>query len=360
MTTTGRAAGRGTRWRGWIALLVGLGLPGVSWLHAASPDPEGAADREHAGTPRIAVVVPAGSDVGARLVAELRFLGFWPEVVEPSGEGHDELIELARARAVAAAIGVDMAQGRVRVTIVDRMTGKLVSRELALPGGSTGGSTGGDSREIAVRSVELLRASLSEIERAPAPPEAEVTAGPAVRRTLRRPEPRLSLGASAAVGGGPGGVPVAVHARAYLRYTPHPYLGVVLVGNAPLHAVNVVASEGTARLRTGWLGVGPRVALRPPEATVVPDLAVVAGAAFMGMQGVAAQGYQGVRSVVADAVFEGSAGVEIAIAPRIRARLSAAAAVCARTVRVRFAGRSAATWCRPHVLGSLGIGVVAW
>ncbi|MEM9457766.1 MAG: hypothetical protein AAGF11_26545 [Myxococcota bacterium] len=351
-----------------IALLVGLGLPGASWLHAASPASEGPAQPRRSDTPRIAVVVPAGSDVAARLVAELRFLGFVPEIVEPSGHGRDDLIALARARAVAAAIAVDTAQGRVEVTIVDRMTGKLVSRELVLSGESADGSAGesadgsanGDSREIAVRSVELLRASLLELERAPSPPEAEVTAGPAVRRTLRRSRPRLSVGAGAVVGGGPGGVPVAVHARAYLRYTPHPYLGVVVLGNAPLHAVSVVAPEGTARLRTGWLGVGPRVALRPPEATVVPDLAVVAGAAFMGMQGVPAAGYQGARSLVADAVFEGSAGVEIAISPRIRARLSAAAAVCARTVRVRFAGRSAATWCRPQVLGSLGIGVVAW
>jgi hypothetical protein len=135
---------------------------------------------------------------------------------------------------------------------------------------------------------------------------------------------------------------------------------VILSGTAPLHAVEVSAPEGSARIRTGWLGVGPRVALRPPDATVVPDLSATVGAAFASMDGSPAPGHVGARALVIDAIFEGAAGLEIALSPRIRLRLEAAAATCARTVRVRFADRPVASWCRPHALGSLGIGVVGW
>jgi hypothetical protein len=310
-----------------------------------------------AGSARIAVVGRADTEVTARLVAELRFLGFYPEVVDPPPSNDpDALVQLARTRLAAAAIAVDVAGGRVQVWIVDRMTGKLVARELVL----SRDPAGDEPREIAVRSVELLRASLVEVEQGPPPPEAEVAVSPAALRTLRRPAPRFGLGAGMAVGGAPGGLPVAVHARAHLRYMPHPIIGVVLSGTAPLHAVEVAAPEGVARIRTGWLGVGPRVSLRRPDATVVPDLSAVVGAAFVGMEGSAAPGHIGTRALVVDAIFEGAAGLELAVSPRIRLRFEAAAGVCARTVRVRFSGRPVAEWCRPHALGSVGIGVVGW
>ncbi len=306
---------------------------------------------------RIAVVDVANPEVTARLVAELRFLGFAPEVVAPPSTTDPEaLVALARARGAAAAVAVDVAGGRVQVWIVDRMTGKLVGRQLAL----AAEPVGDEPREIAVRSVELLRASLLEVEEVPPPPEAEVAVPPAARRTLRSPRPRFGAAAGVAVGGGPGGLPVAAHVRAQFRSTPHPFIGVVLAGTAPLHAVEVSAPEGTARIRTGWLGVGPRVALRRPDATLVPDLAATVGAAFASMDGSGAPGHVGARALVVDAIFEGSAGLEVALSPRIRLRFEAAAATCARTVRVRFSGRPVATWCRPHVLGSLGIGVVGW
>lgn len=316
------------------------------------------ADARTTNSLRIAVVDLASPEITARLVAELRFLGFSPEVVPPPASTFPEtLVALARSSGAAAAISVDAAGGRVQVWIVDRMTGKLVARELAL---AAPADADDEPREIAVRSVELLRASLLEVEHAPPPPEAEVVVPPPARRTLRRPRPRFGAAVGVAVGGAPGGLPVAAHARAHLRYTPHPYVGVILSGTAPLHAVEVSAPEGSARIRTGWLGVGPRVALRPPDATVVPDLSATVGAAFASMDGSPAPGHVGARSLVVDAIFEGAAGLEIALSPRIRLRLEAAAATCARTVRVRFAERPVASWCRPHALGSLGIGVVGW
>lgn len=343
-------------------MLLG-GLGSLPPLASASPlaEPPRAMLEPMAGSERVAVVGRKDDELTGRLVAELRFLGFSPEVMAPpSDPGPSPLVELARARGVAAAVAVDVDGGRVQVWIVDRMTGKLVARELVLS--PEAGEA--EPREIAVRAVELLRASLVEVEHAPSPPEAEVPVPPAARRALRRPRPRLGLGAGVAVGGAPGGLGVAAHGRAFLRYMPHPRIGVLLSGTAPLHAAEVTAPEGVARIRTGWLGVGPRVGLRPPDATVVPDLFVTAGAALVGMEGIAAPSprgtHQGTHALVVDAIFEGGAGLEVAVSPRIRLRFEAAAGVCARTVRVRFSGRPVASWCRPHALGSAGIGVLAW
>ena len=336
------------------ALTCALGV-----LLAIAPDrvradpPPSAARRDDA--TRVAVVGDADAPLTARLVAELRFLGFTPEVLTAIATPDPAaLVELARDHGVAAAIAVDTTGGRVQVWIFDRMTGKLVARAFAQT------EPGADApRELAVRSVELLRASLLELEHGPTP-AAEIDATPVARRTLRPAGPRLGVGAAIAVGGAPGGLPVAAHLRAFVRYMPHPHIGVVLAGTAPLHAMRIQATEGTARIHAGWLGVGPRVGLRRPDATFVPDLSAVIGPVFVGMEGLAAAGHVGTRALVVDAIVESAAGLEIALSPRVRLRLEAVAGVCTRTVRVIFSGRPVARWCRPHALGSVGIGVVGW
>ncbi|MBC8071644.1 MAG: hypothetical protein IAG13_25185, partial [Deltaproteobacteria bacterium] len=100
--------------------------------------------------------------------------------------------------------------------------------------------------------------------------------------------------------------------------------------------------------------------LRRRDAVVLPDLAATVGLAIVGMEGDAADGRLGRRVHVFDAIVEATAGVEIVISTRVRVRFEAAAAMCARTVRVRFSGRPVASWCRPHALGSAAIGVALW
>lgn len=339
-------------WRRRPSWLVAVALLVCGVYPAFAPSAIAAPANDRPVEQRIAIQAPLESEITARLVAELRFLGFSAEVTAPS---EAEPLDPASLETVAAAITVDAQGERVEITIVDRITGKRVSRTLTFDDPQSI-----DPREVAVRAVELLRASLLELEHAEPPPEADVKLSAPARRTLRRRDFRVGLGAGVGVGGGPGGVPVATHARVHVRYTPHPRIGVVLVGNVPLHAPQVRAAEGTARIRAGWFGVGPRLALRRPDAILVPDLSVTAGATIVDMQGVPAPGYQAASTRVVDAIFEGAAGVEVAVSARVRVRLDAAAAVCARTIRVRFAARSAAQWCRPHVLGSLGVGVLVW
>jgi hypothetical protein len=304
---------------------------------------------------RVVLVRNPDPDLDARLVAELRFLGFVADVVDvPVPRDVAALHDLARVHDAAAAIAVHDGGDRVTVWIGDRVTGKSVARALE--------PTQPDRpREIAVRTVELLRASLVELQHVPPVPEAEVASSPTIERTLSaRVRARIFVAAMGAVGGAPGGLGVMGHVRAAVRYAPHRHVGVVLSGTAPLHAAEVRGPEGRADVRTGWIGLGPWFGVRRRDAWVLPDLSLGVGPAFVDMRGHAAVGRSSAHVRVVDAMFEATAGLDVVLSRRIRLRLEASAGTCARTVRVRFSDRPVATWCRPHALAAIGLGVVAW
>ncbi len=341
----------------WIALASSGPAPGGS----SDPAPDGPVAAEPVAAAeidvadRVVVVRNPDPDLDARLAAELRFLGFVAEVVDvPVPRDVAALHDLARVHDAAAAIAIHDGGDRVTVWIGDRVTGKSVARALE--------PTQPDRpREIAVRTVELLRASLVELQHVPPVPEAEVASSPTIERTLSaRVRARLVVAAMGAVGGAPGGLGVMGHVRASVRYAPHRHVGVVLSGTAPLHAAEVRGPEGRADVRTGWIGLGPWFGVRRRDAWVLPDLALGVGPAFVDMRGHAAAGRRSADVRVVDAMFEATAGLDVVLSRRIRLRLEASAGMCARTVRVRFSDRAVATWCRPHALAAIGLGVVAW
>ncbi len=339
-----------------------MSIAALLWIALASSGPP--ADGVVAAEPvaaevdvgdRVVVVRNPDPDLDARLLAELRFLGFTSEVVDvPVPRDVAALHDLARVHDAAAAIAIHDGGDRVTVWIGDRVTGKSVARALD--------PTQPDrAREIAVRTVELLRASLVELQHVPAAPEAEVASSPTIERTLSAlVRARLVIAAMGAAGGAPGGLGVMGHVRAAVRYAPHRHVGVVLSGTAPLHAAEVRGPEGRADVYAGWIGLGPWFGLRRRDARALPDLSLAVGPAFVDMRGHAAAGRTSAHARVVDAMFEATAGLDVVLSRRIRLRLEASAGTCARTVRVRFSDRPVATWCRPHALGAIGLGVVAW
>ncbi|WP_437958418.1 hypothetical protein WME76_01335 [Sorangium sp. So ce119] len=134
----------------------------------------------------IAVVCPPGDRFGLRVVAELESLGFRAAILDPAADAPASRVSLeASARdagAIAAIRAVPSGRG-VEVWIADRVTGKTVLREMA-------GDAGAPDRDaaLALRVVELLRASLLEAA-LPAPPPGELPATPEIREKLRVPAP---------------------------------------------------------------------------------------------------------------------------------------------------------------------------
>lgn len=334
MTTAhGRRWGR--RWTAWVPLLACLISPG-----RVLAQPRHSAESVAEGT--VAVVGMASDPVTMRLTAELRFAGFDVEVIEPREHASaDRLVALTNARGVDALVQVDAST----VWISGRASAESVQLSLS--------NEADPERAVAVITVELVRARL---EPEPDPPEPDPLPDPPWSPP---PHPRFFLAFEAAFGGSPGGVPAAAHVRGRARYAPHRSVGLVLSGTAPLHAVSVRGAEGKTTLLTGWVGVGPWVGLRGKEHPVVlPSLSATVGPAFVGMRGQASGRYQAREAHLVDAMLEVVAAVDVAVWRSLRVRGSVGAGACARQIRVRFAERTAATWCRPEGFGTLGVGVV--
>jgi hypothetical protein len=122
---------------------------------------------------RVAIVRPVDNDpvlIDAfnRLHAELRIHEFEPLVLEPATRARDpDELALAAQRADAlASIAFVRHDGRtaVEVWLADRVSGKITMRTLALD------QTNDASSLLAIRAVELLRASLREFDLAQRPP----------------------------------------------------------------------------------------------------------------------------------------------------------------------------------------------
>lgn len=201
--------------------------------------------------------------LATRVAAELEALGFavQSQTHEPRPA---ELATEARRAGAFAAIGIGpTAEGSVEITVLDRVTGKTLRREVL--GRSLTDPT---TRElVALRASELLRASLMEIE-APHPPRGELPAAPVVARvasapeTIRRPDRRLRLAAETGVLVAPGlsAAPLlqaALGIRAWQRLELGATLGSQLTASG--RAVNDGRLEATAR----WLGFGPKLLLLP-------------------------------------------------------------------------------------------------
>jgi len=240
----------GSAWLGWLLSLLLL-------LLAAEASAETAA-----GT-ILLVVDERAMALATRVAAELEALGFSVQSQMREPRPAELAVEARRAGAFAA-IGIGpTAQGSVEITVLDRVTGKTLRREIL--GRSLTDPT---TRElVALRASELLRASLMEIE-APHPPRGELPATPVVARvasapeTIRRPERRLRLAAETGVLVAPGlsAVPllqVALGVRAWQRLELGGSLG------SQLTASSRVVDDGRIEVTARWLGFGPKLWLLP-------------------------------------------------------------------------------------------------
>lgn len=207
---------------------------------------------------RVLVVRPSQDDAPlfeafGRLKAELALQGF--EIVEKPGEGgreEPEELEIVASREEAfAAISLQRGSGGTTavVHIVDRVTGKTVTRKLKISSAKDGPML------LAIRAADLLRTSLLELgpgERPPAdvvgalavPPPEEV-----VRFSRSLPRFQISAGAVAMFHPELGGAAGASLAGNY-RVLPRLKLGFDFSG--PVFGGEYRAEEGAARVRQEW------------------------------------------------------------------------------------------------------------
>jgi hypothetical protein len=316
--------------------------------------------------PRVALLTDEpDAPVARRLAAELEALGFDRIVAPPPATlSPSELGSIARSLGVVAAIRIVPSHTGAEVWIVDRVTGKTLLREVLLE--PTEPSRRADV--LAVRAVELLRASLIEVEAAH-PSRGDVPPPPAVReiveRETRRPTaaPRpappgadvFRVSAAPGLAWSPGGVPANVHPTLAVHWTAlSPRLGFGAIALLPTVAREVCGDEGCASFSTASMAADVELELASPRAVVRPALGLAFGAVWARMGGDAIVPRDGADVDVLAALALGHAGLAVRIADPLALRADGSIGVTLPRVAMEFGDRLVATWGRPLLLVTLG------
>lgn len=254
----------------------GLRLAAVCVALAAAP---GAARAERPGI----VLFGAQGSLSGQIEAELSSLGFQVQTLEAGPvETPRQLQAVARQAGAAAAVSVRSSSLGVEVWLVDRVTGKTLSREVVQtePGLA-------QERVIAVRVVELLRASLLELQlpsggaegEVPASVELQALAGlpgavqssrgdsvaqPALEQRAVAPAVvpgygLLRLNAGWGLSSSLAATRVTPLAALGAFWQPTQHLAAGLEAFIPVASAEVSAAEGSVRIATGQVRAGPRI-----------------------------------------------------------------------------------------------------
>ncbi|WP_437650199.1 hypothetical protein [Sorangium sp. So ce362] len=311
---------------------------------------------------------PSISEALIRIRGELVADGFDVELLDAQSASapRPTMDDAGQQAGSAALIGLFLAPDgqAAELWVVDPRTNETLVRQI---------DTRGEAREhivevLAVRAVELLRASLLELlmssrrsaAPAAAPPPSEVS-----RQVARRaerpldPPPRSMWGVE--LGGGllasPGGIGPALLLIARLRVAPpgpiEGRLSLAGLGTAP----RVAAPQGSATVQQRF-GLVELAALPWPELRLRPRFSVGLGALHVAVDGEASWPYRGVHSAQWAFAADAGAGVELGIVKRLDVVVEAHALVAHPYPVVRFVETEAARGARPALLGSLSL--VGW
>ncbi|MFO0547819.1 MAG: hypothetical protein U0271_05500 [Polyangiaceae bacterium] len=346
---------------------IALGALSVVVTHAAP-----AASAAEAKRPLIVVLADAESlALARRMQSELGTLGFEAEVVDsPSaGDPTSGLDSVSASRGAVAGVRVSATRNAISLWLYDRATGKAVSRVLDQTATLAEGA-------LAVRAVELLRASLLELalpeaphgDTPPTPELIEKTGVPkdaprvpvpppdipiAVRvaapplQLIERGTTRVALELGPGLVGSPGGLP------------PYPVLaasaGVLLpigarigfLGLFPLQAMEHEAAEGDSQTRV-FLFCGDVRFDFAPRVRVHPVAGFGVDLAWLTTDGDGARPYyRGVHDESANVGTYVRGGLAFEVAPALSLRAEALVGAQLIPFSVAYAEREIATWGAP-------------
>ena len=306
--------------------------------------------------PRVALIEdPAETTILPRLRAELGGLGLDVRTVAKNQDEQlpRDLIEAARLTGAVAAFRIIVEGDRADVWIADRITGKVVLREM-LPRGPHI-----DGRVVALRAVELLRASLLELDVPRAAPQGELPPPPTLTQSssLLPDLERFSLTAESAFLWSPGGCGpgVGIAAAVAWRVT---WLGVRLSGGSMLAPATISLDEGRGEVTTRWLALGAvaqprrsRMPLRPRGGLGIAGLST-------SLHGVTTAPRTANQATVYTVSPMASFDVGWAVHPRVRLDLGIAYLRPWHSVDILVADTSVGTYGRDIFLANLGVDVV--
>jgi hypothetical protein len=305
--------------------------------------------------------------------AELEALGFHAILVDPSDATatRASLEEAARKVSAIAAIRGVPSQGGVEVWIADRVTGKTVLRQVRIEPDPLHPDVTDPESALALRVVELLRASMLETT-LPARPAGEIPNTPEITEKLgvpplavpvptptptSPPPTTLRFSLAPAVLLSPGGFGPSVSADVTVAWMPSEHVGVMAFGDFPITKRTITRAAGSADLSVVLVGAGLRALFTTRASTWTPtaDLGITA-VVMSSSSSSAAQGFDN-RNPAAAATAAPFIRFGVAFAPTtvLRIRADVLAGVVSQGVTIQFGNQAAATWGQPFVLPSLGV-----
>ncbi len=285
----------------------------------------------------------------------------------PADSPRRTLEEAALQDGAIAAIRLTPSPDRVEVWIVDRITGKTVLRDVTI-------SSRDPDRDAttAMRTVELLSASLMEVD-APHAPRGDTPAPPTIRAIAQLAPtapgaeapvvavpsaPRISIDVGPAILGSPGGlipfVGLTIGARAF--FPPRVSAGVSVV--VPFTAAHLDGPEGTSTSRVFVVAADATAHLARPGAVWDPRLGAGASLLVLHTEGTAASNVW--RGFTHDTVSAGlflKSSLGIALGDRTCLRADLVTGLALSQFALDYGGRTAATWGSPYFVGSLALEV---
>jgi hypothetical protein len=288
------------------------------------------------------------------LRSELESLELVVDTVESSAteELPHDLLRTGRTRNAVATIRVLVSTGRVEVWIADRVTGKVVLRDVLAEATSSKIS----ESTIVLRVVELLRASLMEAD-APHAPRGEVKPPPKLFPVLGYPDAasrlHLELGPALLLSAnGVGPMPMLEFDTGYRIFD---HFTVVGSGAITFLPGNVQGAQGTAKIHARLFGVGLMAHARRSAASWQPFARVSMGLLSLEGRGVARSPYVGYqRDDIGFFAMAGGGtrlhlGRNVALAATVQALHSFA------PVAMQFEQTTVARFGQFALLGSLGL-----
>jgi hypothetical protein len=291
------------------------------------------------------------------LRAEFEALGMHVDLEDrgPSEIVPRDLSLVAQRHQAVAAVRVLWAVGGVEVWIADRVTGKVVLREVIEKGGGKV-----DDTLVVVRAVELLRGSLMELD-APHEPRGDVPPPPALRALagFADDRERYWLGVSGAGMWSAGGATTVPAFTLALTWRMWRWLAWRASGATALVPAKLSAQEGTAELTLRWVEVDALWVTPPSMGRVRASLGVGVGLHALFMEGRPIAPYSGENETLWSLAPTVSASVGYVVAGPARVVLGAWAGSMLRFSRVQFAGREVGRYGAVLAGGWLGM-EIAW
>ena len=311
-------------------------------LAASGPEPD-----PH----QVAVVAASTDDPLVRaLEGELGTLGFATEthVDDDDDVTLAELREIARREGVAAAIWVSPDHSEVVVWVDGRGKARAIVRELPVS------TDDGSEALVVLRVVELLRASLRDVETTTADPTPTSELEPPLP-TAALPWPRWLVDLGPALAAAPGGIGVSPQIWMSVRLMPDRHFGIRLSGLAPTVGPQIRDDEGRARVSIAQVVAGPHVVFRPADRIVQPDVGLGLGVSVIRVDGDATPPFVSMTDHIVGFTARIGAGLAFVVHPAWAIRLDGAIGVSAPLPQVAFGTRTVARWGQPYALGAVAV-----